>query len=211
MKMNAVETAVMNYPVRRALQRHYETRLLLALGGTVPGARALEIGCGQGYGIELILERFRAAHVDALDLDERMVARARGRMAGRAGVGRVVVGDATDLRAALGAPDRSYDAVFDFGILRHIPDWPSAVAEVAWVLRPGGLFLFEEVTAHALDRPLYRVLFDHPREDRFTDHELIAELEEQGLHVGHRYPRRCFGGFVLGGAEAARAGPNGRR
>jgi SAM-dependent methyltransferase len=209
MKMNAVETAVMNNPVRRAIQRHYETRLLLALGGAVPGARALEIGCGQGYGIELILERFRAAHVDAVDLDERMVARARGRVAGRAGVGRVVVGDATDLRAALRSPDGSYDAVFDFGILHHIPDWPAAVAEVARVLRPGGRFFFEEVTAHALDRPLYRVLFDHPRQDRFTDRELIAELEEHGLHVGDRYRRRFFGDFVLGVAEAARAGTNG--
>jgi hypothetical protein len=58
--MNAVETAAMNNPVRRAVQRHYAVRLLRRLGGRMAGGRALEIGCGQGYGIVLILDQFGA-------------------------------------------------------------------------------------------------------------------------------------------------------
>ncbi|HVT78626.1 MAG TPA: hypothetical protein VHD87_16420 [Acidimicrobiales bacterium] len=44
--MNSVETALMNSPVRAALQRHYEAPLLERLGGRSAGGQALEVGCG---------------------------------------------------------------------------------------------------------------------------------------------------------------------
>ena len=47
--MNRVETAAINSPPRRWLQR-YEARALIALGGRVPGSRVLELGCGSGSG-----------------------------------------------------------------------------------------------------------------------------------------------------------------
>jgi SAM-dependent methyltransferase len=50
------------------------------------------------------------------------------------------VGDAT----AMNAPDESCHAVFDFGILHHIPSWRMALAEAARVLVPGGALLIEE-------------------------------------------------------------------
>jgi ubiquinone/menaquinone biosynthesis C-methylase UbiE len=46
---------------------------------------------------------------------------------------------------AIAVPDSRYDAVFDFGIIHHVPDWRAAVAEVARVLRPQGRFYAEEV------------------------------------------------------------------
>jgi SAM-dependent methyltransferase len=92
-------------------------------------------------------------------------------------------GSATDLRSALDARDDSYGAVFDFGIVHHIPDWRQAVAEVARVLTPGGRFYFEEVTAHALARPTYQWLFDHPTEDRFSAEEFLDGLTVHGLVV----------------------------
>jgi ubiquinone/menaquinone biosynthesis C-methylase UbiE len=72
------------------------------------------------------------------------------------------------------------------------------VGEVSRVLRPGGRFCFEEVTRHALDRPTYRRLFDHPAEDRFSAQELVAELERSGIAVGDRVVERFFGDFVIG-------------
>jgi len=66
MLMNRAETALINSPPRRWLQRWYEVPLLRRLGGPLSaGARVLEIGCGPGYGTRLILDRFNAAHVDA--------------------------------------------------------------------------------------------------------------------------------------------------
>ena len=192
--MNTVEKALMNNPVRAGLQRHYEAGILDRLGGRLDGGRALEIGCGRGVGVEVILERFGAADVVAFDLDPDMVRRARTRL-GRFGVqATVAVGDAT----AITEPDGSFDAVFDFGIIHHVPDWRAAIAEVHRVLRPGGRFYFEEVTRHALERWSYRTFLDHPDEDRFSADELIAELERQRLTVGDRWVTRVFGDFVLG-------------
>jgi ubiquinone/menaquinone biosynthesis C-methylase UbiE len=195
-KLNTVEKLTMNNPVRAALQRHYEAALLERLGGRLDGGRALETGCGRGVGIGIVLDRFGADRVDGFDLDPDMVERARRRWDGDPRV-HLSVGDAT----AIDGPDASYDAVFDFGIVHHVPDWRAAIREVRRVLRPGGRFYFEEVTRHALDRWTYRALFEHPEHDRFSGDELIAELERQGLVVGDRHVERFFGDFVIGVAE----------
>jgi len=172
---------------------------LRRLGGRTDGQRVLEIGCGRGVGTEIVLSLFGAAHVDAFDLDPEMVELAEARLARFGDRARVWQGDAT----AIDAPDAHYDAVFDFGIVHHVPDWRAALREVARVLRPGGRFFFEEVTRHALDRALYRRLFVHPSEDRFTAESFVAALEQPdgpsgaGLPVD-RWIQRFFGDFVIG-------------
>ena len=202
MLMNGTETALVNSPPRRWLQRCYEVPLLLRLGGPLPaGAHVVELGCGSGFGTELILRRFGAARADAVDLDPAMVARARRRLAPYGDRVRLVEGVATDLRSALDAGDSGYDAVFDFAAVHHIPDWRVAVAEVARVLRPGGRFYFDEVTAVALAGRTYRLLFDHPEQDRFTAGEFLAELDRHGLIVGEHHVVRRGGRYLLGVAE----------
>lgn len=201
MLMNRVETTLVNSFPRRALQRFYEAPLLARLGGRIPGGRALEIGCGGGYGSRLILDRFGAATVDAVDLDPAAVAAAQRRLALYGDRVRLAVGDATDLTGALAATDASYDAVFDFAIIHHVEDWRAALSEVARVLRPGGRFFFDEVTATALSRPTYRRLFAHPEQDRFTAGDFLAELARHGLHVGERWRTRVGGDYLLGVAE----------
>src|SRR5262245_33944608 len=143
----------MNNPVRAAFQRRYEAALLERLGGQFEGKRVLEIGCGRGIGTEIIFERFAADEVHAFDVDPDMIKQAQSRLS-RYPPHRLklYVGDA----AAIKEPDASFDAVFDFAIIHHIPNWKDAVAEVARVLTPGGKFLFEEVTRHALGRWFYR-------------------------------------------------------
>jgi ubiquinone/menaquinone biosynthesis C-methylase UbiE len=194
-KLNRVEKALMNNPVRASLQRHYEAPLLERLGGRLDGRRVLEVGCGRGVGTSIILKRFGAADVHAFDLDPDMVRQARQRLAAYP-PGRVTLyqADAT----AIPEPDASFDAVFDFGILHHVPAWPVAVAEIHRVLRPGGRFYFEEVTRQALARWLYRTFLDHPSEDRFSAEGFVAALEARGIVVGTGYVTRLFGDFVLG-------------
>ncbi|MHB8463693.1 MAG: class I SAM-dependent methyltransferase [Acidimicrobiales bacterium] len=198
MKLNAAEKALMNNPARAALQRRYEARLLRRLGGRTDGAHVLEVGCGRGVGAEIAIEEFGAATVDVFDLDADMVRRATSRLARFGPRVRIWEGDAT----AIDADDDAYDAVFDFGIIHHVPDWQAAVDEIARVLRPTGKFVFEEITRHALDRPLYRHLFDHPAENRFSGAEFVAGLERSGLSVDHT-AERFFGDFVFGVARLA--------
>jgi len=179
MLLNRAEYALMNNPVRAAIQRHFEAGRLLRLGGAMDGGRALEIGCGRGVGIELILRVFGADSVDAFDLDPRMVARARARLSGYGSRARLWVGDVT----AISAPDATFDAVFDFGIIHHVPEWRRAVAEVHRVLKPGGRFYAEEVLRSFIVHPITRRVLEHPLHDRFDKRGFGRELEAGGLDL----------------------------
>ncbi len=194
MRLNWIEKALVNNPVRALAQRRYEARAFEQLGGRCEGMRALEIGCGRGVGVEVILDGFGAAAVDAFDLDPDMVERARRRLSRRpAGQVRLWVGDAT----AIPCPDAAYDAVFDFGTVHHVPDWRKAVREVARVLRPGGRFYFHEITREALDTWAYRTFTDHPREGRFDAREFVEEIARCGM-AASAWRTRFFGHFLLG-------------
>src|SRR5438093_4103300 len=141
MKLNPVELTLVNNPVRSYFLR--DTVGWLHDTACAPLCeRALEIGCGQGDGVREIARRFGPGAIDAFDLDAEQVARARPRIEGLDTPVRLWVGDAERIEAA----DASYDAVFEFTIFHHVPDWRRAVAEVRRVLRPGGLFLFEELS-----------------------------------------------------------------
>ena len=208
--MNRAETWLVNSPPRRWLQRVYEVPALLRIGGRLlPGTRVLEIGCGSGYGSQLILERFGAATVDAVDLDPVMIGRAARRLARYGDRVRLAQGSATDLRTALDVDDDSYGAVFDFGIVHHIPDWREAITEVGRVLTPGGRFYFEEVTAHPLNRPTYRRLFDHPTDDRFTAQQFLQELRRHDLLILGSVTR-IQGDYLLGVAAKPLPAAGGR-
>jgi ubiquinone/menaquinone biosynthesis C-methylase UbiE len=193
MLLNRVEYALMNNPIRAAVQRHFEAARLLQMGGPMRGGVALEIGCGRGVGTELILDVFGADAVHAFDLDPRMVALARGHLRRFGSRVHLWVGDA----AAVAAPAESYDAVFDFGIIHHIPQWRDALAEVCRVLKPGGRFYAEEVLAPFIQHPVLRHLLDHPQFDRFDTDSFRSALGEAGL-VPHAAQElwRSFAWFI---------------
>lgn len=207
MKLNRFEKALMNNPVRAWIQRRYEAPWLEHFGGRVEGLRVLEVGCGRGVGTQIIFEHFGAREVHAFDFDPDMVRLAKGRLAGyRPEQLQLSVGDVT----AIHEPDASFDAVFDFGIIHHVPDWPAAVAEVRRVLKPGGRFFFEEITRHALDRWSYRTFTVHPRTNRFSGEEFVAALESHGIGVGENYIERLFGDLVIGVGRKIERASDGR-
>ena len=178
MKLNALEFTLMNNPLRAASQRRIETPLLIGPDGTLAGKRVLEVGCGRGVGIEILLAR-GAASVAGFDLDPTMVALAQKRLAKYGGRARVFVGDA----AHIAASDASFDAVVDYGVIHHIPNWPQALREIARVLKPGGTFYFEDLFRGLISAWPARILFDHPQATQFTGQELHTGLEAAGLRV----------------------------
>jgi ubiquinone/menaquinone biosynthesis C-methylase UbiE len=185
----------MNNAIRRWGQYH-AAGWMERLGGRVDGGRVLEVGCGRGVGVQIILERFGAASVEAIDLDPKMVACARRRLAasGLAGV-RLKVGDVTCIEAG----DATYDAVFDFGAIHLEPAWPAAVAEVRRVLKPGGKFFFEWVTGALLRLPYPLATEGFGRMESPNPKRLLQELEHQGIIVGQSFvcPRvAAVTGFV---------------
>lgn len=95
------------------------------------------------------------------------------------------------------APDATYDAVFDFGIVHHVRDWRAAVREIHRVLKPGGRFYAEEVLAAFILNPLTRRLLDHPLEDRFDASMFGEALRAEGFSlVGRRDLGGSFAWFV---------------
>lgn len=204
MLLNGVEKFLMNNPIRSLMQWRHEAAMMERLGGKLTGMRVLEIGCGRGVGTEIIFERFDAREVHAFDLDPDMVRLASKRLARYpADRVRLFVGDAEKIDA----PDESFDAVVDFGIIHHCPNWQRSVAEVRRVLKPGGKFLFEEVTKQALDRWFYRTFLEHPAENRFTAAQFVAELEFQGIIVGRNTIEWFLGDLIVGAGRLSEPQP----
>jgi SAM-dependent methyltransferase len=92
--------------------------------------RVLEVGCGWGALAEWVAEA-TGAEVVATDLSPRMVELARER--------------GLDARVAdvqtLPFADAEFDAAVAAWMLYHVPDLPRAIAELARVLRPGGVLV----------------------------------------------------------------------
>ncbi|MBA3303051.1 MAG: methyltransferase domain-containing protein, partial [Acidimicrobiia bacterium] len=103
-----------------------------AVRGASTGARVLEIGCGTG----LILERTAALAATAVGIDLS---------AGMASFSRTEKGLTTVQATAdqLPFPDDSFDLVYSFKVLPHVPDIQGALREVDRVLAPGGRAFLE--------------------------------------------------------------------
>jgi ubiquinone/menaquinone biosynthesis C-methylase UbiE len=209
MKLNTVERLAMNNPLRAAHQHHREAAWFQRLaGGSLHDQHVLEVGCGRGVGVEILLDRLCAERVTAFDLDPAMIDKARRRLHRRADAPvSLAVGDACEIEQ----PSASIDAVVEFGVIHHVPDWHTALGEIARVLRSGGLLLFEDVPRHTLDTWLFRTFTVHPREDRFEADEFADELARYGLQPTAA-PDRHFGGYAFAGAarKGLVSGPTGR-
>jgi ubiquinone/menaquinone biosynthesis C-methylase UbiE len=177
-RLNSVEFALMNNPVRAFVQRRVEAPQLLRKGGPVSGGLVLEIGCGRGIGVDILLESCGARQVHGFDLDPRMITQAQGHLRNRKECVDLWIGDG----ACIPVADRTYDAVFDFGIIHHVPDWRQVLSEVARVLKPGGRFYGEEVTRRLITNPVIRQILSHPQHDRFDREQFNAELRKNGMN-----------------------------
>lgn len=102
--------------------------------------RWLDIGCGNGAFTELIAERWAPASIDGIDPSEAQLTYARTRPALRLAEFRQ--GDAM----ALPFPADAFDAVVMALVIFFLPDSAKGVAEMARVVRPGGI-----VAAYAWD------------------------------------------------------------
>jgi len=157
-----------------------------------PGAVLLDAGCGGG----LLAPHLRGKGYRHVGVDLRS---AGLRQASEHGV-RPVNGDVTALPIASG----SVDVVAAGEILEHVTDLPAAVAELARVLRPGGLLVLDTVNDNALSRFITvtagewlgfappnlhdPALFVRPR-------RLIAEFARHGVRVEVRGARPTMTGL----------------
>jgi ubiquinone/menaquinone biosynthesis C-methylase UbiE len=98
-----------------------------------PNLRWIEVGCGNGAFTEELIARCAPAAVSAIDPSEGQLAFAKERPGAR--LAQFQIGDAQALPFA----ERSFDAAAMALVITFVPDPAKAVAEMARVVRPGGL------------------------------------------------------------------------
>jgi SAM-dependent methyltransferase len=127
-----------------------------------PGLRWLDVGCGNGAFTDLIIDRCAPGSVHGVDPSEGQLAYARTR--GKSGLAEFRQGDAM----ALPFDDDSFDAAVMPLVIFFVPEPARGVAEMARVVRRGGI-----VTAYAWDLP----------GGGFPYYSLQAAMRELGLAV----------------------------
>lgn len=143
----------------------------------IPHASLLDLGCGTGAMLELILRELPGTRCVGLDLSPNMVRAAQGRLPGNV---EIVLGDAEALPFCGG----SFDVVVCSDSFHHYPSPGAVLAEVRRVLRPGGVLLLGDTTAPWGLRQAVNLLlpFSHGGDVRLYGPEELEGLLSRFFH-----------------------------
>ena len=143
---------------------------------SLEGRHLLELGCGAGWMTRLLAERFRparmlATEVDRIQLDKNLAQPPIPGVEFRHGGAE-----------AIAAPDASFDAVFMFKSLHHVPRdlMAPSLGEIHRVLVPGGLAYFCEPVYWGDFNAVLSLVHDE-REVREAAFQALVQAVESGL------------------------------
>jgi ubiquinone/menaquinone biosynthesis C-methylase UbiE len=180
MKLNKIEFIAMNNPIRAAVQEHYELPMLKSMITVNSIDEALEIGCGNGHGTKLIKKFFNPRNIIGIDLDGRMIRLAKKRNTDQS-ISFLVM-DA----AKLNFPDKYFDAIFDFGMIHHIPNWKDCLKELRRVLKDDGKIILEDLSSDTFKTSLGRImklLSGHPYADMYSTVDFLNYMKSIGFEI----------------------------
>ena len=102
-------------------------------------AKAVDLGCGGGRNAGELMKMYPKAHVTAIDYSDLSVAKAKEYNQEMIAAGRCTVqqGDVSSLKL----PKEAFDLATAFETVYFWPGLEACFAQVARVLRPGGLFM----------------------------------------------------------------------
>jgi len=194
MKLNWIERLYVNSPIRLAAQ-YLEVQWFSSMLPMDPGTSILEIGCGRGAGAKLILEKFKPACLNLMDLDFQMIKKASAYLkAGDQQKIHFCTGDATYLPFG----KNIFDAVFGFGFLHHVPEWRSSLSEVVRVLKSGGIYYMVEFYPGLYQNLITKRLLVHPEGNRFNSPQLRDAFEDVNLTLTHTFEMKKLGILGIG-------------
>jgi len=133
----------------------------------------LDLGCGTGWNISVLKLLGCKRKAIGIDLSEGMLRFAKSKNMN------VVRGDAQRLPFS----DSSFDGILAKGVLHHLPDVEEAVAELARVLKPGGMAVMVDPNPSLLRK--FQALLKN-REKHFSHlHHVIPPDEYQEIVSKH--------------------------
>jgi len=180
----------MNNPMRAFIQDKIEAKRLRALSSLPKHKIILEIGCGNGTGTKLIKKYFFPKEIQAIDLDYRMVDLAK-KKCNDSSIS-FQVASATKLPYK----NSQFDAVIEFGIIHHIPNWRDCLKELKRVIKPGGELIMEDLSSDTWNTFLgkwYKKVLDHPYKQMYMQQEFLEHLKKLGFTIQHQETRNPLG------------------
>ncbi|MBI2668652.1 class I SAM-dependent methyltransferase [Candidatus Woesearchaeota archaeon] len=189
MILNKLEFILMNNPVRRWIQNKIEVKELHRVSSLQKNKVILEIGCGSGNGTRLIKKYFSPKKIYAIDLDPRMINLAKKNV--RDPSITFEVASATKLPYH----NSQFDAVVDFAIIHHIPNWKDCLEELKRVLKPNGELIVEDLSIETFSTAIgriYKKVLTHPYAQMYTEKEFIEYLQKIGFTITHHRSHHSF-------------------
>ena len=147
---------------------------------------ALDLGCGTGEMMRLILQKDNRKELYGLDLSEEMLSVAKAKLPEQV---KLLLGDSESLPF----PDSFFDVVYCNDSFHHYPEPQKVLGEVHRVLKPGGTFLMGDCWQPYMGRAIMNFYMRHSKEGdvKIYSKEEMVSLLSQCFHdiswerVGH--------------------------
>ena len=160
--------------------------VLLSKLAHIPFQRALDLGCGTGEMMKMLLQSDDQRELYGIDLSEKMLSVAEGKLSGKV---QLVLGDSEHLPFA----DNFFDVVYCNDSFHHYPAPENVIREVQRVLKPGGTFLIGDCWQPLVGRAIMNFYMRHSKEGdvKIYSKEEMVSLLSQCFHdiswerVGH--------------------------
>ncbi|MCB2360140.1 methyltransferase domain-containing protein [Clostridium estertheticum] len=139
--------------------------------GLSDGMTIVELGCGPGFVVEKILNRFPNSEVTALEIEPMLVKYSRNYLLKKQ-FKRFKIIEGSIMNT--GMEENFYDIAITRLVLEHLPDPLSAVLEVLRIVKPGGkaIFVDNDFEMHIMTyphTPALRILYDAYCNARFSE------------------------------------------
>lgn len=170
-------------------EQRYQQKLTETQAFLNPDMQLLEFGCGTGS--TAIQHAPLVRHIHAVDISENMLAIGRTK-AKQAGIDNISFscGTLQDCNAA----DESVDAVLGLNVIHLVEDRQTLIAEVARVLKPGGIFVSSTgCLGNSYFRflrwlvPILKPLGIIPGIYVFSEQELAADISAAGFAIERQW------------------------
>lgn len=143
----------------------------------------IELGCGIGYVSHYLADTYNW-RVYGTDYDEEQI-----QIANKIQPNIDLLSFQVEDAAKLSFSDSSFDLVFSQYVFHHIPNWENAIKEISRVLRPGGYFIWLDLTFPRIIKNIflpfvknYGLYTINDIKKAFEVHEFKEIYQEQSAH-----------------------------